>query len=108
MRVDEAETVELEQPDGTRAGGRFARGLAGAVAAGLAVLAAALVAAGVLAMNNGERGPGGLMIIAHVLAALLALGAAAVADRIRGLFAAVAITGVLVITAAVLWAFWLA
>lgn len=90
------------------AGGRLVRGLAGALAAGLAALAVVLLGAEVLASNIGVRGPGGLVLVGHLLAAVLAVGAAVIADRVRGALAVIAFVGVLVIAASTLWAFWLA
>lgn len=109
VRVDEAVTDELylPGPDRPGPGGRFARGLAGSLAAGLVVLALVLGVGELLASANAVQGPGTGVLIGHAVAALLAVGAAVVADRTRGAVAAAAVATVLVTTAVVLWVFWL-
>lgn len=111
--MDEAMTDELprqgEPEDGrVEPGGGFARGLAGSLAAGLVVLTLVLGVGQVLASANAVQGPGSPTLIGHAVAAVLAVGAAVVADRTRGLATTAAVTAVLAITAAVLWIYWLA
>lgn len=108
MRVDEAETVELdrlEPPEPDSGGGGMARGLAGSLAAGLVLLTLGLLAAELLTPSSG---PGVAVLIGHAVAAVLAIVAAVVADRTRGFATAAAVTAVLLVVAATLWVFWLA
>ncbi|MQA61069.1 MAG: hypothetical protein GEU86_06160 [Actinophytocola sp.] len=90
------------------AGARLLRGVAGTLAAGLVLLAVVLLGVEMFGSDLGVRGPGTMMVLAHVLAAALALGAVIVADRVRGLLAAVTLLGALAVAGFTLWAFWLA
>lgn len=107
MRVDEAETVELErlEPPEPHSGGGVARGLAGSLAAGLLLLTLGLLAAELLTPSSG---PGVAVLVGHAVAAVLAIVAAVVADRTRGFATAAAVTAVLLVVAATLWVYWLA
>jgi hypothetical protein len=82
------------------------RGLTGSLAFGLAVLAVVVLAAGVLGLFTGAPGPGPAALIAHPVAAALALVAQYFADRRRGRAAGFAGVAIVVITAATLWFFW--
>lgn len=107
MRVDEAETVELDrlEPPEPHSGGGVARGLAGSLAAGLVLLTLGLLAAELLTPSSG---PGVAVLVGHAVAAVLAIVAAVVADRSRGFVTAAAVTAVLLVVAATLWVYWLA
>lgn len=111
MRVDEAETVELDrleppEPPEPDSGGGLVRGLAGSLAAGLVLLTLGLLAAELL--TSGGSGPGVGVLVGHAVAAVLAVVAAVVADRTRGFATAAAVTAVLLVTAVTLWVYWLA
>lgn len=86
--------------------GRAIRGLAGALASGLLVLAIALIGVQYWATSNGLLGPGMNMLAGHLTAAVVALVAQAVADRSRGAASAIAVAAVYVVTAATLWIWW--
>lgn len=83
------------------------RGIAGTVAAGLALLALVVLGAGVVGMAMDVRGPGAGSAVGHGIAAVLAVGGAALADRTRGVVAGVAIVGVVALSAATVWVYWL-
>jgi hypothetical protein len=82
------------------------RGLTGALAAGLIVLALVVLGSAVLALITGTPGPGLFMVIGHPIAAALALVAQRFVDTRRGRAAGVAAVAVLAITGATLWFFW--
>lgn len=89
-----------------RLGLRTLRGLTGALAGGLVVLAAALGVAQWLVTSSGRPGPGLAVVIGHAVAAIAAVLVQAVADRSRGSRAWLASTTVLVIVAVTLWFGW--
>jgi hypothetical protein len=76
------------------------------VAVGIAVLTAVVVAFQLLAWIGGMPGPGGAMVIGHLLAAALVLVVQRLADRWAGWRGAVTTLGVLAVTCATLWLFW--
>lgn len=82
------------------------RGLTGALAAGLAVLAVAVLVAQCVSWARSTEGPGIAVVLGHVTGAVLALGAQCGADRARGAAAAVAGAVVVATATAVLWFFW--
>ncbi|XVS65358.1 hypothetical protein ACQPYE_04625 [Actinosynnema sp. CA-299493] len=85
---------------------RLWRGVSGALAVGLALLALALIGVQVYAGTHDLPGPGLDVVAGHVVAAVAAVVAQVVADRRRGL--AVALCGLLVVllAASTLWFFW--
>lgn len=84
-------------------GHRVARGFTGSIAAGLLLLTLFVLA---MQLFDSGAGPGFPMVLAHVVAALLAVGCQAVADRTVGLPRAASMLGVLLVAAALLWFFW--
>jgi hypothetical protein len=76
------------------------------LAFGLAVLAVVVLAAGVFGLFTGAPGPGVASLVAHPVAAVLALLAQHFADRRRGRVAGFAGVAVLAVAAATLWFFW--
>ncbi|MFI9011277.1 hypothetical protein ACIGNX_28975 [Actinosynnema sp. NPDC053489] len=82
------------------------RGVSGALAVGLALLALAMIGVQVYAGAHDLPGPGAGAVAGHVVAAAAAAGAQVVADRRRGW--AVAVCGLLVVllAAGTLWFFW--
>lgn len=93
-------------PEPRRARSRFWRELSGALAVGMAVLAAVVLVFQLLAWIRGMPGPGARMVIGHVAAACLVVGAQLFADRRTGWVAGLLLTGVAVIAGATLWLFW--
>jgi hypothetical protein len=111
--TDKRDTTPPPGPDGRPAGderGRLPRsrwrGLTGALAAGLVVLALVVLGSGVLALITGTPGPAVFMLVGHPVAAVLALVAQRFVDTKRRRVAGVAAVAVLAITAATLWLFW--
>jgi hypothetical protein len=82
------------------------RGLTGSLAAGLAGLAVLVLAAGVVSALFGAPGPGPASLIAHPLAAIVALALQRVADRRSGTMAGVAGFAVFVDFVVLLVCFW--
>ncbi|MBF0663748.1 hypothetical protein HF877_13520 [Rhodococcus sp. BL-253-APC-6A1W] len=80
---------------------RAGRVVSGVVAGAVLVLAAVVVGAQYLGGQRGFPGPGSASVAAHVVAALVAVGAQIVADRARG-FAAFAAPVVVIVTASIL------
>ena len=108
--TDKLDSTPPPGPDGRQAGderGRLPRsrwrGLTGALAAGLVVLALVVLGSGVFALITGTPGPAVFMLVGHPVAAVLALVAQRFVDTRRRRVAGVA---VLAITAATLWLFW--
>ncbi|MPY78566.1 MAG: hypothetical protein GEV04_08735 [Actinophytocola sp.] len=96
-----------EQPWRGRRTGGFWCGIAGAIAAGLMLLAIGLFLAEMFAPEFGVRGPGAEVLAGHIVAAVFAVAAAVLADRTRGLTAFVGVVGTLAIAMITLWWFWL-
>jgi hypothetical protein len=95
-------TTPLPRP---RRGG-FGRELAGALAVGLSVLAIVVLVFQALAWIRDMPGPGALMVVGHLTAAILAVLVQRVADRASGAMAAAAAVAVVAITAATMWLLW--
>jgi hypothetical protein len=109
--VNEQTTVELSKVDTGKkpSGSRVAkvwRGVSGSLAAGLVLLALAVIAVQVYAGNQGLPGPGTYVVVGHCVAAVLAVLGQRFADRLTGWLAALASLAVVVIAAATLWIFW--
>ncbi|MEU7528811.1 hypothetical protein AB0A74_23975 [Saccharothrix sp. NPDC042600] len=85
---------------------RVWRGISGAVAVGLVLLALALLGVQVYAGTRDLPGPGVDMVIGHVVAGAVAVVGQVVADRARRWVAVGAGVGVLVVGAVVLWVYW--
>jgi hypothetical protein len=85
---------------------RFWAEISGALAVGLAALAAVVVVFQILAWIGGLPGPGLLTVAGHLVATALAVLAQRFADRHRGWPGMVAVLAVLVVTAATLWLYW--
>jgi predicted lipid-binding transport protein (Tim44 family) len=104
--TERAEPVEppiaVQQPARVR---RW-RGLTGSLAVGLAVLAVVVLGAGVFGLFTGAPGPGVASLVAHPVAAVLALVAQYFADRRRGRVAGFAALAIVAIAVATLWFFW--
>ncbi|MFC6871058.1 hypothetical protein [Haloechinothrix salitolerans] len=96
-----------EQPQGDSRAGGFWRGMAGAAAAGLLLLALALFGVTMFAPELGVRGPGAEVLAGHTVAAVFAVAGAVLADRTRGLLAFIGMVGALAIPTITLWWFWL-
>jgi hypothetical protein len=89
-----------------RLGERLPRGLSGALAGGLVVLAIAMCVAQWLAGTSDRPGPGIAPVAGHVVAAAAAVALQQAADRCRGRSAALASYSIVALTAAVLWFGW--
>ncbi|MBB5956139.1 hypothetical protein FHS29_002725 [Saccharothrix tamanrassetensis] len=82
------------------------RGVSGAVAVGLVLLALALIGVQVYAGAHDLPGPGVDVVIGHVVAALVAVVAQVFADRRTRWVSAGCSLAVLVVGAITLWLFW--
>ncbi|MFD1148616.1 hypothetical protein [Saccharothrix hoggarensis] len=82
------------------------RGVSGALAVGLALLALAMIGVQVYAGSQDLPGPGLDVVAWHVVAAVAAVVAQVVADRRRGWVVGVCGAVVVLLAAAVLWFFW--
>lgn len=82
---------------------RAARGVSGALTAGLVLLAIGVLAAQVL---TSQPGPGTPMLTLHLVGAALAVGLQLAADRLRGRPAVSCVLGVLIVASCVLWFGW--
>jgi hypothetical protein len=89
-----------------RARGGFGRELAGALAVGLSVLAIVVLVFQVLAWIRDVPGPGAMMVVGHLGAAVLAVLVQRIADRASGAVAAAAAVAVVAITAVTMWLLW--
>ena len=76
------------------------------MAAGLGVLVAALLGAGLLALLVGQPGPGVPMLLGHLVAAIVALTLQRVADRRDDRVGRAASVGVLLVVVLVGLLFW--
>lgn len=85
---------------------RLWRGVSGALAVGLVLLALAMIGVQVYAGTHDLPGPGLDVVIGHVAAAAAAVVAQVVADRRRGWAVAVCGLVVVLLAAATLWFFW--
>jgi hypothetical protein len=94
------------RPRPSRARSGFWRELSGALTVGMAVLAAVVLVFQLLAWLRGMPGPGLLMVLGHVLAAVLVVLAQQFADRRTGWVSALAVTGTALVAGATLWLFW--
>ncbi|MEV6713298.1 hypothetical protein AB0M48_14800 [Lentzea sp. NPDC051208] len=84
----------------------FLRAVSGVLAVGMVLLALGNIGVQFYANSRDLPGPGTLSVVAHVVAALLVVGAQIVADRYADWKAPVASLAVLVVSAATLWTFW--
>ncbi|NYI87459.1 hypothetical protein HNR02_000782 [Amycolatopsis endophytica] len=100
------EELELAPARGRSRTARWWRGFTGSLAAGLVALAVLVLGAGMLCAFLDVPGPGAEPMIAHPVAAVLALLAQRVADRRNGSLAGVAGILVVAILAVALWTFW--
>lgn len=88
---------------------RALRAFTGVVAAGVVVLTLIVVVAAVLAARRSVDGPGAGAVVAHVLAAVVVVGAQVLADRQRRPSGVAVGSGVvLVVSGVLLWSQWLA
>jgi Mg/Co/Ni transporter MgtE len=94
-----------DQPAPARRSG-FWRELSGALAVGIAVLAAVVVVFQILAWVGGMPGPGLSMVTGHLIAAALALVVQRSVDRWAGWRGAITVVGVLAVAGFTLWVFW--
>lgn len=86
--------------------GAMWRGLTGALAAGLVLLALGVLGVQIYAYTQHLPGPGGVAVTGHLVAAVLAVVCQRNADRSSGWRSALGVLAVLVITSATLWLFW--
>ncbi|MDX3664374.1 hypothetical protein PV646_44410 [Streptomyces sp. ID05-26A] len=84
----------------------FLRAVSGVLAVGMVLLALGNIGVQFYANSRDLPGPGTLSVVAHVVAALLVVGAQIVADRYADWKAPVASLVVLVVSGATLWTFW--
>lgn len=99
-------TVELPKPVSRRPGGPW-RELTGAIAIGLCGLALVVLALQVFAWTQPDvPGPGVLVLLGHVGAAVAAVVAQRFADRTRGPQAALAMLLVAIACGVAIWYFW--
>lgn len=82
---------------------RAARGLTGALTAGLVLLAIGVLAAQVL---TSQPGPGAPMLTLHLVGAAFAVCLQLAADRLRSRVSALCVLGVLIVASCVLWFGW--
>ncbi len=82
------------------------RAVSGVLAVGMVLLALGNIGVQFYANSRDLPGPGTLSVIAHVVAALLAVGGQIVADRYADWKAPMASLVVLVVAGSTLWTFW--
>lgn len=108
LRTDQQHTRPLRRGSAEQVrispGGRVARGFTGSLTAGLVLLALALLAA---QLWLSDPGPGVGVVILHLVGAGAAVALQLIADRTQGRAGTLAMLGVLVAAAAVLWFGWL-
>ncbi|WP_181320286.1 hypothetical protein [Saccharothrix carnea] len=85
---------------------RLWRGVSGALAVGLVLLALAMIGVQVYAGTRDLPGPGFDVVVGHVVAAAAAVVAQVVADRRRGWVVALCGLAVVLLVASTLWFFW--
>ncbi|ONI86306.1 hypothetical protein ALI22I_25435 [Saccharothrix sp. ALI-22-I] len=85
---------------------RLWRGVSGALAVGLVLLALALIGFQIYAGNNELPGPGLDVVAGHIATAVAAVVAQIVADRRRGWTVAVCGLVVVLLAASTLWFYW--
>jgi hypothetical protein len=85
---------------------RLWRGVSGALAVGLVLLALAMIGVQVYAGTRGLPGPGLGVVAGHVAAAVAAAVAQVVADRRRGWLVAVCGLLVVLVAALTMWFYW--
>lgn len=103
--IDAEVPAVSDQPVRVRRSG-FWRELSGALAVGVAVLAAVVVVFQVLAWVGGVPGPGVPMVVGHLAAAGLMLTLQRFADRWDGWRSAATAAGVFLAAGTTLWVFW--
>ncbi|HEY2095176.1 MAG TPA: hypothetical protein VGH72_01870 [Pseudonocardia sp.] len=89
-----------------RAPERLLRATGGALAAGLTVLAVAMLGVWALAFSNDDPGPRARLLVAHLVAAVLAVLLQRVADRRADRVGRAAAGGVLLVALVVSVVFW--
>jgi hypothetical protein len=110
--VNDSSTQELpiahveQSRQRARGVGAMWRGLTGALAAGLVLLALGVLGVQIYAYTQHLPGPGGVAVTGHLVAAVLAVVCQRIADRSSGWRSALGVLAVLVITSATLWLFW--
>ncbi|CAM2998573.1 hypothetical protein [Skermania piniformis] len=82
------------------------RGLSGAVAAGVVVLAIVVVATAFVADARQFPGPGWASITWHVIAAVVVIGCQLIADRRSGVRTLLPVVAVFGVTLLLLWTQW--
>jgi hypothetical protein len=102
----EAATEPPTEREGRRPAAGFWREVAGALAIGLVVLAAAVLVFQIVAMMTAIPGPGLGTVAGHMGAAAVAMLAQRVADRRAGWLGVAAVVTVLIVTGGTLWIFW--
>ncbi|WP_033440130.1 hypothetical protein [Saccharothrix sp. NRRL B-16314] len=85
---------------------RLWRGVSGALAVGLVLLALAMIGVQVYAGAHDLPGPGFGVVVGHVVAAVAAVVAQVVADRRKGWPVTVCGLVVVLLVAVTLWVFW--
>ncbi|WP_242579223.1 hypothetical protein [Amycolatopsis sp. 195334CR] len=108
-RTDEFEVPDATEPHAVPTGPRprrWWRGLTGAFAAGMAMLALAEVVIQVYALFVDSPGPGLPSLLGHFAAAAAVVVAQRLADRLIGPRAAACGVAVVVLTFGTLWFFW--
>ncbi|MGI8310252.1 hypothetical protein [Saccharopolyspora hattusasensis] len=96
----------LSRPKPASQAGSAFRGLTGALAVGLLLLALGLVAVQFWATGQGQQGPGLAAVIAQLVASLVALALQSVADRRRDARGGLAALGAFVVVIGSLWFWW--
>jgi hypothetical protein len=85
---------------------RLWRGVSGALAVGLVLLALVMIGVQIYAGARDLPGPGFDVVAGHVAAAVAAVVAQVVADRRKGWLVAVCGLAVVLLVAVTLWVFW--
>ncbi|CRK61754.1 hypothetical protein [Alloactinosynnema sp. L-07] len=82
--------------------------MSGALSLGMCVLALVVIGIQILAWTKGMPGPGVLIVLGHVTAAVSAVLLQRIADRRAGRRGLAPVFLVIALTAASVWTFWLA